>query len=478
MRRTRMMCTLGPASSSEEQIEALILAGMSVARINFSHGDQETHRAVIHRVRSVAAHLGKAVGVLQDLQGPKIRTRRMLGEGILLEAGHQTRMTTEDLLGTPERFGTQYLGLPKDVKPGDLILLDDGKIGLRCLESDGAREVLCEVVFGGILKSNKGINLPSGGLSIPSLTEKDIQDVHFGAEMGVDAVALSFVRSAEDVRLLRRELAQSKVRPLVFAKIEKPQAMNCLEEIIEESDGIMVARGDLGVELPLEQVPIAQKKIVSLCSAQGKTVVVATQMLESMISCARPTRAEASDVANAVLDGADMLMLSAETASGDYPVEAVKTMDRIIREVENSDLMPYWHTQAKLWAHSNQQHQNAASLAGTHAAQELQAKAIAIFTGSGHTAKLVSAYRPKAPIIAYVPSLNEQRRLLFTWGIESEIVKYPPDFETLLTHVNRNLQTRWGVEAGETVVLLTKVPLKPAQRTNTVHLHTVTQISD
>ncbi len=475
MRRTKMMCTLGPATSSEEAIEALIFAGMNVARINFSHGDLNFHRGVINRVRSVAARLGRPVGVLQDLQGPKIRTRTMAGDGVMLKSGEETVITTDDIEGTKERFGTQYLDLPKDVKPGDLILLDDGKLMVRCLSVKDGREIHCEVIYGGLLKSNKGINVPSGGLSTPSLTEKDIRDVHFGAQVGVDAVALSFVRSADDVRLLRKELANAKTRPLVFAKIEKQQALDRLEEIVQESDGVMVARGDLGVELPLEQVPVAQKKIVTMAIEQGKTVIVATQMLESMITAARPTRAEASDVANAVLDGADMLMLSAETASGEYPIEVVKTMDRIIREVEKSDLLKYWRNDVKLVTSAGQQHQNIASLAGTRAAEELQAKAIAIYTGSGSTARLVSGYRPKAPLIAFVPGLNEQRRLSFSWGVESDLIAHPNDFESLLGHINEKLQQKWHLSAGDTVVMLTKVPLKPAQKTNTIHIHTVTR---
>lgn len=476
MRRTKMMCTLGPASSSEEAIEALILAGMNVARINFSHGDLDFHRGVINRVRAVSVRLGRPVGVLQDLQGPKIRTRKMSGEGVFLESGQSVIITTKDIEGTSECFGTQYLDLPKDVKPGELILLDDGKLAVRCISIEKKTEILCEVVHGGLLKSNKGINVPSGGLSTPSLTEKDIRDVHFGAQVGVDAVALSFVRSAEDVRLLRKELANAKTRPLVFAKIEKQQALDKLEEIIQESDGVMVARGDLGVELPLEQVPVAQKRIVSLAIEQGKTVIVATQMLESMITAARPTRAEASDVANAVLDGADMLMLSAETASGAYPIDAAQTMDKIIREVEKSNLLKYWRNDVELMTSLGQQYQNITSLAGSRAAEALQAKAIAVYTGSGNTARLVSGYRPKVPLVAFVPSLNEQRRLVFSWGVDSDLIAHPNDFENLVAQINERLQKKWNLVPGDTVVLLSKVPLKPAQKTNTVHIHQMTRL--
>ena len=475
MRRTKMMCTLGPASSSEEVIEALILAGMNVARINFSHGNLDFYRSVINRVRSVSVRLGIPVGVLQDLQGPKIRTRTMAGNGICLIPGESVVITTKDIEGTAKRFATQYLDLPKDVKPGELILLDDGKLSVRCLGVEKKTEILCEVVHGGLLTSNKGINVPSGGLSTASLTEKDIRDVHFGAKVGVDAVALSFVRSAEDVKLLRKELANAKTRPLVFAKIEKQQALDKLEEIVGESDGVMVARGDLGVELPLEQVPIAQKRIVSLAIEQGKTVIVATQMLESMITAARPTRAEASDVANAVLDGADMLMLSAETASGEYPIETAKTMDKIIREVEKSDLLRYWRNDVKLLTSLGQQYQNVTSLAGTRAAEELGAQAIAVYTGSGSTARLVSGYRPKAPLIAFVPSLNEQRRLSFSWGVDSDLIVHPSGFENLVAQINEKLQEKWALVPGNTVVVLSKVPLKPAPKTNTVHIHTITR---
>ncbi len=476
MRRAKIICTLGPDTSSEEAIEQLILAGMDVARINFSHGDQDFFRSVINRVRAVSVRLGKPVGVLQDLQGPKIRTRKMENNEVLLLTGNRTIITTDNIEGTAERFASQYKRLPNDVNAGDLILLDDGKISLRCISIENGKEIICEVVHGGILKNNKGINVPAGGLSTPSLTEKDIRDVHFGAEVGVDAVALSFVRSAEDIRLLRKELALAKTKPLVIAKIEKQQAIEELDEILTESDGVMVARGDLGIEMPLEMVPTAQKRIVEKAVGRGKTVIVATQMLESMISQPLPTRAETSDVANAVLDGAGMLMLSAETAAGQFPVEAVKTMDRIIRHVESSELARYWRTNVRLHTAIGQQFQNIVSLAATRAAQEILAKAIAMYTTSGATARLVSDYRPKTPIIAFVPNINEQRRLCFIWGVETEIMKHPHDSETLLARINEKLQKKWQLEPEDAVVLLTKVPLKASQRTNTVHIHSITKI--
>lgn len=478
MRRAKIICTIGPSTSSEEAIENLILAGMNVARINFSHGDHDFFRTVINRVRSVAARLNKSVGVLQDLQGPKIRTAKMKDDKIVLRTGETTIITTENILGTAKKFASQYKDLAKDVSPEDMILLDDGKIALRCISVENEQEITCEIVHGGILKSNKGINVPNGGLSTPSLTKKDIRDLHFGAQVGIDAIALSFVRSAEDVRMLRRELSISKTKPLVIAKIEKQQAIENFDDILNEVDGVMVARGDLGVEMALEKVPTAQKRITEKAIARGKFVIVATQMLESMITQPLPTRAETSDVANAVLDGADMLMLSAETAAGEFPIEAVKTMDRIIRHVESSELPRYWRTNVKLHIAMAQQYQNIVSLAATRAAEELGAKVIAIYTSSGATARLVSDYRPHTPIIAFVPNIAEQRRLCFVWGVETCIINHPADSESLIKFINEKLQTSWHLSPDDAIVLLTKVPLQSSQRTNTIHIHNITRLID
>jgi pyruvate kinase len=470
MRRAKIICTLGPSTSTDEAIEKLISAGMDVARLNFSHGDYDFHRSLANRVRAAAARLNKSVAILQDLQGPKIRTRLMKGGEVELKTGMKTCITTDDIEGTSERFATQYTLLPGDVKAGDLILIDDGKIAVQVLSVQKGTEIICEIVHGGMLKSNKGINVPTGGLSTASLTEKDIRDVHFGAEVGVDAVALSFVRSGEDIKHLRRELALAKTRPIVLAKIEKPQAVEALDEILDEADGVMVARGDLGVEIPLEHVPIVQKRIIDAGLKRGKTVIVATQMLESMITEQRPTRAEVSDVANAVLDGADMVMLSAETAAGAFPFDAVKTMDRVIRHTEESDILRYWRTHEGLSTSVGQRFQNAVSLSGVQAAEQLQAKAVVIFTSSGNTARLVSGYRPKLPIIAFVPNASEQRRLNFSWGVQTALLGSVIDLESLLARINAQMQSQFGFAEGDTVVLLTKVPLLNSQRTNTVHV--------
>lgn len=471
-RRAKIVATLGPSSSTEEEIEALIVAGLDVVRLNFSHGDHDFHRTLVNRVRAVAARVGKPVAIMQDLQGPKIRTGRMENGGVLLEAGAQTVITTEDIVGTAERFTTGYKLLARDVSAGSEILLDDGNLALHVDSVDGD-DVTCTVVHGGILKDRKGINLPGSKVSAPSMTEKDIRDLHFGAEVGVDAVALSFVRTAQDVRMLRRELASSKSRPFVVAKLEKPQAIDHLDGILDEADGVMVARGDLGVEIPPEQVPVVQKKIIDAAKKRGKVVIVATQMLESMIVNPRPTRAEASDVANAIFDGADCVMLSGETASGAHPVKAVEMMARIARTAENSTRARYDQTHTSLSTHHGQAVQSAVSLAGVRAADELNASAIVVFTTSGATARLVSDYRPRQPIFAFVAEASAQRRLAFAWGVESKVVDLPESVPALLREIDAHLLAAESVRAGDTVALLTKVPHAHGRRTNTLHVHVV-----
>jgi len=474
MRRAKIVCTLGPSSESQAAIEELIRAGLDVARLNFSHGDYDFHRMLVNRVRAAAGAVGKPVAIMQDLQGPKIRCLKMENGAVMLEEGAETVITIDDILGTAQRFGTLYKSLPRDVKPGELILLDDGNMTLEVLSKD-ERDVRCRVIFGGILKDKKGINLPNSDVSAPSMTEKDIRDAHFGAELGVDAVALSFVRTRNDVRMLRRELAHAKSRPLVIAKLEKPQAIDELEGILEEADGVMVARGDLGVEMPTEQVPTLQKLIVEEANRRGKLVIVATQMLESMITNPRPTRAEASDVANAVLDGADAVMLSAETASGKHPPRVVEIMSKIVVEAERS-IRARYNRLDFLLATEAQDFQNAVAQAAVRAAKELSAKAIVCYSMSGNTARLVSDYRSTAPVLALVPSTAEQRRLAFAWGISSEVVEAPQHSEELFATIDRLLIAQGRAVDGDTVVVVTKLPLSSKQRSNTMHLHVVGSI--
>ena len=378
MNRTKIICTIGPASNSEEKIEALIHAGMNVARLNFSHGTHEDHLAVAKKIRKVSEKLRKPVAILQDLQGPKIRSGLMENGGIELVEGNEVVVTTQDIQGTAARFSTTYASLAQDLSEGDKILLDDGKLRLRTLRIDGD-DVVCEIERGGILRDRKGMNLPGVQVSEPSLTEKDLVDLKFGMELSVDAVALSFVRSPRDVRLLRRELVNAKNRPVVIAKLEKPEVLEQFEGILDEADGIMVARGDLGVEVPAETVPILQKEWVKRANSRGKLSIVATQMLESMLQNDRPTRAEASDVANAVLDGADLVMLSGETATGDFPIEAASMMQRIICDIERSSRHLYENIAKRLDLFSSQAHQNALAPAAVRSAKDGKIKRL-LFT--------------------------------------------------------------------------------------------------
>jgi pyruvate kinase len=471
-RKVKIICTLGPSSYEEHSIEQLIKAGMNIARLNFSHGDHDFYRALINRIRHVSARLNEPVAILQDLQGPKIRCGKMLNDAIELKDNSQTIITIDEIVGEAQKFSTSYLSIIKDVSEHDLILLDDGKLVLRCEKKDD-RNLYCKVEQGGILKSNKGINLPFSATSAESLTAKDIRDLNFGAQAGVDAVALSFVRSAHDVIRLRGELAATKTRPLIIAKLEKQQAVDDLENILKVSDGVMVARGDLGVEIPAENVPILQKRIIERALIHGKAVVVATEMLESMITQIRPTRAEASDVANAVLDGADMLMLSAETASGAHPVKAVAMMARIIAHVEVSSRASYNRTSNPVFHPEKRDIQNTMALGGVQACDVLKAAGVVMYSNSGATARMVSAYRPQKPIIAFVPDAQVQRTLSFWWGVRAFVLKAPERTSELLRNINKKIMSMDEFKAGERIIVLTKIPLSSKEHTNSVLVHTL-----
>lgn len=416
MLRTKIVCTIGPASREPDTLRALIRAGMDVARLNFAHGDQEVHGENMRRIRQAAEEAGKPVGILMDLQGPKLRVGQMPEEGVLLVEGEEVMLTTRRVLGRPGQVPVQYRHLPNAVRPGDRILLDDGMIELAVLDS-GREDIRCRVVVGGILESNKGINLPRASLSIPAITDKDRDDLRFALEQGADWIALSFVRTAEEVLGLKeliRPHGQEFPTP-VIAKIEKPEALEDIDAIVEAADGIMVARGDLGIETSPEEVPMVQKAIIRKCNRAGKPVITATQMLDSMIRNPRPTRAEASDVANAVLDNTDAIMLSGETAAGKYPLESLRTMVKIAQQAEagrgalltaGQVAEPEHCTIAEAVAH-----------AACQTAQDLQAAAILTPTVSGSTARLVSRYRPAVPIVAVTPAVAIQRRLMLVWGV-------------------------------------------------------------
>jgi pyruvate kinase len=468
MRRAKIVCTLGPASREPTFIGHLIDEGMNVARINFSHGAPEEHVATIAAVRDEAEKRGRPVGVLQDLQGPKIRVGRFADGQVELEPGADFTITTRDVVGTPDLVSTTYPALPHDVKPGDTVLVDDGLLALEVIDVEG-EDVATRVLVGGVLKNNKGINLPGVKVSAPALTDKDKRDLALGLQNGVDFVALSFVRSPDDVREAIALCAGARRVP-VIAKIERPEAVERLDEIVDVADGIMVARGDLGVEMGPEKVPLLQKRAIEETNARGKLVIVATQMLESMIACPRPTRAEASDVANAVLDGADALMLSGETAAGKYPLLAVRTMSRIIEEIEASARFKSRFDTATLHFPTSA---NAIAKAAVVAARQLDARVVCCVTESGGVARLVSEYRPEAQIVALTSRPEVYRGLALYWGVEPILAQPSKSFDEQTGDVARLLLARGFCRAGDLVAVAVAVPFGSGLSANTLHLHRV-----
>jgi pyruvate kinase len=469
MPRAKIVCTLGPASSTPERIGELIDAGMSVARLNFSHGSHDDHARTLQIVRSEAERRGKAIAALLDLQGPKIRIGKLANGQVELKAGSELMITTEDVLGNDKRVSTTYLGLPRDVKVGDQILLDDGYLGLA-VTAVSDHEVKTVVVTGGILKNNKGINLPGVDVSAPALSDKDRVDIGFALRHGVDYVALSFVRRPEDVREAKRLLTVDQVCIPVIAKIEKPQALERLGDIIDAADGIMVARGDLGVELGPEKVPLWQKRIIEETNKRGKIVITATQMLESMITQPRPTRAEASDVANAVLDATDALMLSGETASGLYPAEAVKTMARIIVEIERS---AYYRANVEVPDIQLAVPANAIAHAAMTAARAMKIKTIVAVSESGGAARLISEYRPDSNIVCLTTNEVSFRRLALTWGVTPVLMSPAATTEELIDRVEATLIERNLAVPGENVLITMAVPVGSGLQTNVLKIHQI-----
>ena len=478
MRRTKIVCTIGPATSSEERLEQLMLAGMNVARLNFSHGLHEEHALVIERIRAISARLGCTIAILQDLQGPKIRTGSLQDKQPvrLLDDAYFT-ITTDDVVGTAERVSTTYQQLPQDVKPGDAILIDDGILELRVVESIDT-DVRCQVVHGGWLKEHKGINLPGVAVTAPALTEKDRSDLQFGISQGVDYVALSFVRKPEDVRECHKlmhhyqtelgtDSQHSSLKIPLIVKLEKPEAIERLDEILDEADGVMIARGDLGVEMPPEKVPLIQKRIIATCNERGLPVITATQMLESMINNSRPTRAEVTDVSNAIVDGTDAVMLSAETATGTYPIEAVQMMVRIALETEKDGRTVHQPHHRRL----TQGH--AVSHAARALSEDSSVKAIVVFTLTGHAAHLISKERPHRPILAYTPHERVRRQLALWWGMWPHSIELAGTTEELLDAVEQRLQDDNLVQRGEHVVVIGGMPIATAAHTNFVKLHQV-----
>lgn len=453
MRRTKIVATLGPASEDPKTLERLIEAGLDVARLNFSHGTQEQHQKSLQNVRAISKRLGRSVACLQDLPGPKIRTGKVADqEGVELKEGASFTLTTEDVIGTQERVSTTYDLLPQDVDPGCHILLDDGVIKLEVEEVSGG-DVKTHVVNGGRLKSHKGINLPGVKLSIPSLTSRDKRDAEFGLSLDVDFVAQSFVRTKGDVEELRAFLDERGRSDLpIIAKIEKPQAVDNLDAILDVADGVMVARGDLGVELPTEHVPLLQKDIIHAANQRGRIVITATQMLESMVYRPRPTRAEATDVANAILDGTDAVMLSAETAVGKYPTETIATMARIAEHAETR-LGPR-RRRSELESVEGSPIARAVTRAACRAAEQLDAKYVIAFTESGSTARLVSSSRPASRILAITPYERVYRQLALIWGVTPLMAPHYDTTDEMLESGLKLVAERGMVDSGNTAVVV------------------------
>ena len=476
MLRTKIVCTIGPASHTPDMLRKLVLAGMDVARINFSHGDQAQHAEIITRIHSVAAEVNRPVAILADLQGPKLRVGQMEGEGVLLEEGEEIVLTTRPIVGHRGEVPVQYHDLPRAVKPGDHILIDDGLLELE-VSATTEEDVTCRVITGGLLKSNKGMNLPHASYSIPAITDKDREDLRFALEHQADWIALSFVRQADEVLQLKDMIREQSPfgRPVpVIAKIEKPEAVENIDSIIAAADGIMVARGDLGIETAPELVPMVQKMIIAHCNAIGKPVITATQMLDSMIRNPRPTRAEASDVANAILDGTDAIMLSGETAVGKYPLLALQTMVRIAQEAERSQ----WGTARRPPRECGPVSvvAEAVSHASCETARDLDAAAIITPTISGYTARTVARYRPTCSIVAVTPSPIVQRQLLLYWGVYPLLARRTANTDEMIARAVQAAQNHGFTHEGDVVVITAGAAGSAPGTTNLMKVHIIERI--
>jgi pyruvate kinase len=465
IRHAKIVCTLGPSTDTPERARALVEAGMDVARLNFSHGVHADHGRRFHEVRQAATAAGRNVAVLADLQGPKIRLGLFAEGPVEWAAGERVRITVEDCEGGHDRVSTTYKNLATDVRPGDRLLVDDGNVALIAVDIENGTDVVCDVTEGGIVSNNKGLSLPGVDVSVPAMSEKDAEDLEFALRLGVDYIALSFVRSPEDVKLVHRVMDEVGVRVPVIANVEKPEAVDRLEEIVLAFDGVMVARGDLGVEMPLEKVPMVQKRAVQICRDNAKPVIVATQMLESMISHSRPTRAEASDVANAVIDGADAVMLSGETSVGKYPVQAVATMSRIVRSVEESG------TNVSGLQHNPRTPSGAIAKAAMDIGDSLGAVALVAFTQTGDTARRLSRLQPKQRLLVFTPIESVQRQMALLWGAEAHLVWTVQTTDDMVRQVDSALLNRGVCRPNDLVIVVAGTPPSTPGATNTIRVH-------
>ncbi|RAR44725.1 pyruvate kinase [Paenibacillus sp. MDMC362] len=473
MRKTKIVCTIGPSSESLENTKKLIMAGMNVARLNFSHGDFEEHGNRIKNIRQACEELNKTVAILLDTKGPEIRTGKLEVEPIELVQDEYITLTTEEILGDKNRLSITYKELPQDVQVGSTILIDDGLIGLTVVEIQGT-EIRCRIVNGGTIKSKKGVNVPGVAISLPGITEKDANDIIFGIEQGIDFIAASFVRKASDVLEIRELLKKHHGEHIqIISKIENQQGVDNLDEILEVSDGLMVARGDLGVEIPAEEVPLVQKRMIEKCNLAGKPVITATQMLDSMQRNPRPTRAEASDVANAIFDGTDAIMLSGETAAGKYPVESVLTMSRIAEKAESA--LNYREMFLKQRIAQDTSVTEAISQSVAISALDLNAKAIISSTESGQTARMVSKYRPEAPIVAVTTQDRTLRRLALTWGVTPVKGEQASSTDEMFDYALQGGVKSGLVKEGDLVVITAGVPLGRSGSTNLLKVDQIPQ---
>ncbi|MGD6855533.1 pyruvate kinase [Bacillus infantis] len=473
MRKTKIVCTIGPASESIEKLTQLIEAGMNVSRLNFSHGDFEEHGARIKNIREASKSTGKTVAILLDTKGPEIRTNNMENGAVELEAGNNIIVSMNEVLGNADKFSVTYAGLIDDVHTGSKILLDDGLIGLEVTKIDKANsEIHTKILNSGTLKNKKGVNVPGVSVKLPGITEKDANDILFGIEQGVDFIAASFVRRASDVLEIRQLLEDNNASHIqIIPKIENQEGVDNIDEILEVSDGLMVARGDLGVEIPAEEVPLVQKSLIKKCNIQGKPVITATQMLDSMQRNPRPTRAEASDVANAIFDGTDAIMLSGETAAGTYPVEAVQTMHNIASRAESAlDHKEILSNRSKDNEHNIT---DAIGQSVAHTALNLEVNAIITPTESGHTARMISKYRPKAPIVAVTSKESVTRRLSLVWGVYPQVGQEASTTDDMLDSAVQESMNSGLVGSGDLVVITAGVPVGEAGTTNLMKIHVI-----
>ncbi|MCK9481483.1 MAG: pyruvate kinase [Bacteroidia bacterium] len=466
--RTKIVATIGPATSSYEMLKQIMLAGVDVCRVNMSHGTYEQHKQVIDNVRAINKEFNSNVCILLDLQGPKLRVGNMGEKGAMLEKGQSIALTTDEIEGNATTIPIRFESLSKDVKPGERILLDDGKIHIKITEIINDTQVMAVVTEGGVLKSNKGFNLPETSVSFPALTEKDIKDLAFGLENEVEWVGLSFVRHANDILDLKQRIAAAKSNAVVIAKIEKPDAVKNIDSIIDVTDGVMVARGDLGVEMPIERVPLIQKEIVEKCLAKAKPVIIATQMMESMIERSIPTRAEVTDVANAVIDGADAVMLSGETSVGENPVLVVETMDKIIRELEKDKRVYY--KGVKPTNDSPTFLSDEICFTAVRMSDHINAKVIAGMTRSGYNGHKLSSYRPEADIFIFTDNLVLLNRMNLVWGVRGFYYDKFSSTDETFADVIQVLKNRGGVEAGDKVIHTASMPILKKERTNTIKI--------